>query len=333
MTAPGGSPVQELVRTLFLVKNYQQQQAAAELDRQRFGLQQEQFGLQAGATHENQVGALQGILSQMQHPEELLKHKAELAKNTGFSEDLISTLIQNQAPSTETTRAGAVNRGAKVAGSKFDEAATAMATTGQTPGALQGDALHGLMSDQAQRFLSSQPADKQLAFGARVAEKLGSGMTPGQATLDALVDHLTPEEKMQAVKVGKGLAPSASEEDQVRLGYLNAAIQRRHLEAEDALREADLRIQQNAAKNTLSGKAFETANQLLIKRDELLQALMKQNTLTPEGKASTAAQINAYNKQLKALAPDTFKDLPDLPADKTNTAQGTGFLFRGKVFP
>lgn len=302
MTAPV-SPIHGVVQTLLSIRSLQQQDEAQRLSR-------EQFGLSTDVAHEKAVSDLQTILSNSQDPSKFEQYAPKLAQLTGQSEDFIKTLIQGAAPSKSTTEAGVIAAGVKGAAGTIEVPAAFAQLVGQQPGALAGDAFTKDIMEGAQSFYSGLPPEKRTQFNSRVSERIGTGMKPADAMFDEMIQGLDSATKQQILLVGKGIAPSASEDAQIRLGWANYRAHMREIEDTAAYhgimgRAAMAEVQ--AKKGSMDGTVYKEINNLLTQKDQLVQKLTTTSaTLTPAGRVETSQLINSYNEQLRRLAPDIF---------------------------
>lgn len=308
------SPTSQLVQTIFNLRELQQRDEAQRLARQQFGLSQEQFGLQKqvsganiAATQESQVSQLAQLLQQTQHPEAMLEHVPELAQKTGYSEGLLKTLVQNVKPSVETTKAGVVSQGAAAAGPDLAQAAAYGSIAGQQPGQLSQDDLHKVLIGEAKQVYGSLPADKKAAFDQGVLQMNATGQHPGEAAVDIAMSHLPPQELKLAAQIGAQLAPGASQDAQLKLGWANYRLQSRQLADESAKWQSQITA-------GLQEAQMRAKPEQLSKINEILQTLVKHeqdgtqnaSTFTPFGKTLHNATTNALLEQLRQAAPDIY---------------------------
>lgn len=314
------TPISELVRTIVSLRQLQLQEAAQQLAKQ-----QGQVSAQ---------GQFAGMLPGLDDPSALQPHLDQFAASTGLPVDTLQTLISHTPAAAATTR------------SRIDQTAAAGMTPGQTqdagmtditgltPGSYAADQLRKqLVSGAAHHYSTLSPGEQQ-GFHSGVLQQLATGQDVGAAaSSQAVADFMqnaTPEVRDQIVKIGKGIAPSASESAQLQLGFANYRNQMRATEANISNENLRTQAALMGAKASLSGKAFDDANTLLEKRDALLQFMTsKSAALTPAGVQSHAQTINSYNAQLRALAPGVFGPqgmvpLADFPANTTPGMTGIG---------
>lgn len=325
-TSVGPSPTSQLVQTIFNLKELQLRQQAAALAQQQFGLQQEQVHANIGATHEAQVAQLGQILQQTQDPQALLEHVPELSQQTGYSEGLLKTLIQNTKPSVETTKAGVVSRGVASAGAALEQPAAYAATVGALPGQVSADATQKELMDHATEYYKSlQPAQRQ-QFDQEVLQRSANGQTPGQAAIDMAIAGLPKDKLRLAAEVGAQIAPSAAQDAQIRLGYAQVRQREREITAESADRRAALYAGLAKAQQEGKDKGMTEVNKILHDMSQFeMDAQKNSSTFTREGKLQYNAQINAYIEQLKQAAPQIYgpggiygpKGYPQMPLDAT----------------
>jgi hypothetical protein len=291
------TPISEVVRTIVSLRQLQLQEAAQDLARQ-----QGQVSAQ---------GSFSSMLPGLDDPNSLLPHLSQFSQTTGLPEDVLQTIVQHTPAAQTTTRSRTDQTTAAGMSEQARNEAGLTDITGLTPGAYATDQLRAQLSRGASEHYSTlRPAERD-AFHAGVLQSIGTGQDVGSAaTSTAVADFMSrasPEVKDQIIKIGKGLAPSASEDAQLQLGFARYRNDMRATEANIANESLRTQAALAAARAQLSGKAFDDANTLLEKRDALLQNMVKTSaTLTPAGVQTLGETINAYNEQLRRIAPDIF---------------------------
>ena len=315
------SKVAELMQTIIGLKEVQVREQAQQLAEQMAPFQQ-------ALVQSNVLGARQNILQGMTDPNAVAPYVDQFAQGTGLDPNAMGAVIHGTAPSPSTVVGGAMSAGN--AGGQFNEQAAAHGLTGQSVGDLSKDAFFKTIFGSAQEYLGQMPADQRQQFISGVVQRAGTGQSLTEAAIDQAVMHLTPEERLQALKVGKGLAPSASEDAQIKLGYTNARIQDRQVTSQSAAQQLDAMVRMAEVNARLTGAKKDEVSNILIKRDELQQKLLTNSaTLTDEGVQSTNAQLNGYNEMLRKMAPEIFgpkgtAPLIDIPQNKTLGTTGVG---------
>jgi hypothetical protein len=314
------TPISEVVRTIVSLRQLQLQEAAQQL-----------------ARHQGEVSAqssFSSMLPGLDDPNALLPHLSQFAQTTGLPEDVLQTIVQHTPASSSTTKSRAVQTGAAELGGGADQTSALVDLTGLTPGVYATDQLRRQLSQGASEYYGSlRPAERD-AFHAGVLQNIATGQDVGTAaTSTAVADFMnraSPEVKDQIIKIGKGLAPSASEDAQLQLGFANYRNNMRATEANIANESLRTQAALAEARAKLSGKAFDDANTLLEKRDALLQNMVKTSaTLTPAGVQTLSETINAYNEQLRRIAPDIYGPsgtvpLSDFPKNTLPGMTGVG---------
>lgn len=332
MTAPYSapeSPTGRLVATIFQLRQLQNQDAATKLAQQHYELAKQQLATNTQATHENQVTELSKLLTTMQDPTQLLPHIPELSQNTGFSQPFLQTLINQTQPSVETTKAGAVSKGAARGGEPLqDAAASANLTGGALPGAVGEDALKKHFLPSVQKLYDGLDPKAKSMFDKGVLQKVGTGEDLKSATLGAAIDQLSPEDKAKYAKIGAGLIPNASEDAQIRLGW----AQLNELTSRDAANSGNDAARISAmlaeAKMKLKGEQLDKVNAVLKDMAAHLQYQGNaSSTFTPFGKRLNNLTQESYQEMLRQLAPNLFGPqgtipLPTIPQDQDMTATG-----------
>lgn len=318
-TYAGASPasgINSIVQTIVALKDLQLRSQAQDLARQQFGLQQQEYGLRA---HEADVGEkvqaqegfqrLTDLIRNTDDPLALGPFVNEFANRIGVSPESIATIIAHTPPATETTRGRAVAEGAAASGGSLNAPAASQALAGLPPGALSEDALTSKLFGGAGGYYSTLSPQEQQGFSKSIVSRLATGisLSPGQAALDEAVTHLTPAQRLLAVQIGHGLAPSASEQDQIKLGWAAHFLQQTQISdqaANESLRTQSMIAEAQARVG--EGQSTHIAD-LLRERDKVLtQLITGATTMTPEGRATSAGTLNAYNETLRRLAPSVF---------------------------
>lgn len=298
MTAPNtGGGTQQLIQTILMIKDLQHKQAAEDLARQ-------QFGLAKAATQEQMLGHVQTLASNLPDPTVLLPHVQSIAATTGLDPQVLQTMFSNAQPTEAVTKAGVVARGAKTAGSALEVPAAYTQIAGEKPGAFQLDALHNLIFQRANQYLTNLPEDQQRQFSAAVAQKVATGQTLGEALTDQIFTALPPEQQTQAIQIGKGLAPSADAVIQGRLGAGKLALDSHIAESESAYRQMQIAAAMAEAQSKLKGESQAKAIDILKAIQNQQQFLSNQSSnLTDTGQMQQNAALNALYKELNAIDP------------------------------
>lgn len=269
-------------------------------ERERLALAKKQAETQERATQTEQFNILQRMFQNSVDPKTTFEpHVAELARLTGTSEGLMGSAVRGTAPNIPTQQSVA-GQGVMRDPKMQQRAGMAALNIGTPEDVAKGDMFAQMYGD-ASEFYKSLPEGKRDRVVSSFFLKTTQNMNPGEAALDAEVENLSPEERKQAVLVGKGIAPSASEDAQIRQGWAQLRIQDRRLQMEfEQLGLAALRAKKDPE---TSGKILE----LLKERRQLMSEMVKiNNTLTPEGAETYRAQLNALNEQLRQLSPDVY---------------------------
>jgi len=319
MTAPyaGPTPTQRLFQTIVTLKELRQRDEAAQLAREQFGLQQAQFGLTqqeqariAGQAQEQGLAALQAIRQNVTDPSALLPHVDAFSRMTGAPADVVTSILQGTPTSAATTRNAAVSTGYPQLGGSLDKEAASAAVTGQDQGANALSGLHQQIFNGAQHFVSLLPPAEQQAFNQRVAEKVGSGMAPADATADELFQRSPRVDQIRAMQIARGLAPSASTDMQASIANRTLALDYSKQAFEEQSRTLQLDIAKSEAQARLAGKDPETAKKVIDLLDlynKSWDAFQKSSTtLTPTGIVTKAQGINSIVDELQKIAPDQF---------------------------
>ena len=293
MTAPG-NPMEGMLQTLMFLRQ--------ERDRKRqLALQEQIAGTQRQATETEMFGQFQRMLQNSVDPKQYAGQVEEIARLTGRSPQLITQAMNNTAPAVPTQQAAAVQ--GVMQDPKMRQRVGMAATGIGTPGEMAKDELYAQMYGDETEFYNRLPKDRKDKIVATMLEKGTSGMTLGEAALDAEVAHMTPEERKQAVLVGKGLAPSAPQDAQIRQGWAQIKIAERNADI-DAARLGIAAMEAGADKDEKVGKEI---TEILKERRQLMAEMVAgAATQTPEGVESHRAQLNAYNQRLRELAPQVY---------------------------
>lgn len=149
-----------------------------------------------------------------------------------------------------------------------------------------------------------------MQFNQRVLERTGSGMSPEEATMSTLFDNAPRVDQIRAMQVAKGLAPSASADQQASIANRQLALDYSRQAFEESARTMQLDISRAEAEARVHGKDPETAKKVIDLLDlynKSLQAFGKgSTTMTKTGIISTAQGINSIVDELQKLAPDQY---------------------------
>lgn len=305
---------QGLIETMLRLKQLQFEEERNTLAREQLGVQKQQAEVANRATRAQILGALQERLKNTTNPNAFIQHIPELSDLTGSSGQFLSTFIGGTPAARQTTvDAAAANAAIDPAVARAGGVA---AVTGQTPGAHAQSMFDEAIFGNALRDFQGWAPERKQALAQRVISRQATGQSLGQIAEEEAYMMLTPEEKKQAARVGRQIAPSAQGDAQVRLGWAQLRAQERA-----TLLSADIQQEQNrvalARVQAQNGQeAFNKASEILMARDALLRQLMEQRTtLTREGRRTANQQINKFNSMLRQVSPDVFGDLTDLKDD------------------
>ncbi len=356
---PGERPLQGMIQTIISLRQLQLQEAAQQLQQQQIGISQGNLDLARGAAPLQGIAGLQGVLQRTDNPAAFSPYAPQIAQQTGMPADFV-TQIMNQTPAaTGTTQARAVQSGAAAAGGSLNANAAAVNLAGAQPGEINRDRLLQSIFGQAGDVYSTMEPAAREGFLRGVIQRQGTGQSLSDAAEDLAVEDFlkradaadaankTPNAtKDQIVKIGKGLAPNASSDAQIRLGWANYRQNERQLQTTSALEQLRTRASLENARATLDAKAFEETNNILAHRNDLLNTMSRTGaTATPEGIRAYAEQLNAFNAQLRNAAPTiygTYRDaqgnvvvapgyLHDIPIDATLTPSGIFDYLSGRL--
>jgi hypothetical protein len=290
------SNIQGMIQTIVSLRQLQLQEEAQRLQQQQLGISQQ--NAQQGAT-----AGFQNLLQGVANPGALAPFAGNFAQTTGLPTAAINTLIQQTPPSTTTTKARAVESGARQLGGSQDVTAASGELTGMSSGQAAADKLRAVILGQAGDMYSRLPADQQGQFQQSMLTGLTSGQDVGSAAISSAIANLSPEEKRQAARIGKGLAPSASDEAQLHLGYRKFLLDQHSTEMNLAFEDLRTKAALSAVDVSKQGKVSE----LLEKRDALLQFLTsKAPTITTVGRDAFIQNYNNYNEQIRQMAPQVY---------------------------
>lgn len=314
------SPVSGLVQTIIQLKELQQRDEAAALAR-------EQFGLTRAMSQEQAIGHFQDVLGNLSDPKALLPHVGEFAARTGFTPEALTTIINKTAPSVQTTLAGKVAKGS---GAVPDDVSAFKALAGILPSEMDKSDLMRTVFGGSTQYLHDMSDEERKDFLHGVLQNVGTGQSVGEAAVSAAMARMAPEELSQAAKVGAKIAPSAGEDIQRQLGFQRLQLDKATALSDSALRELQIRAMMAENQGKLTGATLQMANELVQKRDQWLQFVSKGiATATPEGKKVYRDQLNAYNQQLRAIAPGLYGPtgtipLTDIGENETTSATSFG---------
>lgn len=323
------SPIQGMISTIIAIKQIQNQDAARDLAERQFGLAQ-------ASNTEQVTSGLRTLASSLPDPKVLLPHVQQFASRTGLPENLLTDILSNAVPGIDVTRGAAVSRGAQGLGTALDRPAATAAIAGTNESGLATDALQSMLTKGAQDFYQQLPPERQQGFHAAVLTRVGKGQSMGEALQDELFAALPPDQQENAVKIGKGLVPSADSTIQARLGAARLKLEENAQAAESAARQLQLQIAMTEADSKLTGAQHDKAINIL-KAISDQQEFMARNsgTFTPEGQVQQNASLNAFYEELKKIDPHLGSIFEPLPTDKTMTATSPfgAFMQRTRLKP
>jgi hypothetical protein len=322
-------PIQGFIQTILQMRQLQMQEQAQEIQRQQLGLSRQQFGLQRQNAQAGFMQGFQSMLPSLAQPTSMLPFVGEMAPKAGVSPEALTTMIQQTPASTATTRGRAVQQGATPG---MAQPAAERELLGQTGAPLAQDRVLASIFGQVGDYYSNLPPERQQAISAGVLQRLSTGQDVGEAAMsEATADFMgrAPQEvRDQIVQIGKGLAPSAPQDAQERLGWANYRLNLRQFETSSLLDDLRTKAAISSRQGEFEAAAYKEINDVLNHRSALLSDMTKNAaTMTPEGVRSYAQQLNAYNQQLRTAAPTIYgpqgtHPLQDIGIDKTTSATG-----------
>lgn len=334
-------PLAGMIQTIVALRKLQLDEAAQQLQAQQIGISQGNLELAQSQRPLNTIAALQGVLGNTTNPGSFSPYAPQFAEQAGVDPAMINQFIGQTPAKTETTRAAAVQRGA--ARTDLSRPASYAALTGSGEGELTKDSLLAAIFGQTGDYYSSMQPEAREGFNKGVLQRLGTGQSLGEAAMDVAAEDFfktaTKETKDQIIAVGKGLAPSASEDAQIRLGWANYRLGRDRFTNDAAMDDLKTRASLQNARAQLDAKAFEEVNQLIMHRSELLTNMARNSaTMTAEGIRSFADQLNAFNAQIRNAAPSIYgpqgtNPMADIPVDATLGATGFSDYLRARLAP
>lgn len=290
--------IQGIIQTIIGLRNLQLQEAAQELARK-----QQQVGA---------MGQFQS-LAQQSDPSQLASIIPQFSQATGVSPDILNQLAKSTPPTTATTKSRAVASGAGQLGGVQDVTAAATELTGMTPGGAARDQLVAELFGGTSRHYQSLTPEQQQGFQRGVLQATATGQDVGSAAMSSatadFMQRAPKETRDEIVRIGRGLAPSASEQSQLQLGYARYRLDMRNIESQLAFEDIRTRAALMAAQGQLDKGAFKETNDLLDKKAALVESWTKnsgQGTLTPAGMQEFRELLNSYNAQLRRAAPNVF---------------------------
>lgn len=321
------SNIQGIIQTILQMRELQIREAAQRLAEQQIGI----------STQNAQGGALAGFQSLIQNsanPAAFAPYAGQMAQRTGLPSDFLSTMISQTPASAAATRGRALQSGAEQLGGSQDVAAATQELTGMTPGQAARDRTASAIFEHVPAYLQGLPPEDQQRLSADIVQQLASGQDVGSAAMSRIsadfISRAPQEVRDQIVKIGRGLAPGASEESQLQLGYARYRLDERQTEMQLGFEDLRTQAALREAASKMDKGAFDATSQLVMKRSEFLTDMARRAaTQTLEGRLTDADQLNAFNEQLRQIAPDLYgpkgtHPLLDLPRDKSVSA--TGFL-------
>lgn len=318
----------DLIQTIVSLRELQQRDEAAQLVRQQFQLQGQEFAFNQGVTQENLLSGIANLAGTVTDKNALHNLVPFLASRVGTSEDNLHQLINSVPRSTETTKAGVISRGVDKLGAGLEAPAATAAMTGTLPGGLTQDEFQGMLTKSAQTWLAAQTPEQRDALNAQLFSQRALGKSLPEVINDHIYSTLPPEFQKQATLIGMKLAPDASSDLQHQLGTAQVNLEHDRLLEEGKDRDIRLKLAFAEAQQKLDKDKVSLLGETLQHQATFLQDAAKNgSTLTPAGLLQYNATINGFNEQLRRVAPEIFgrKDpvtgqitggtvqIPDLP--------------------
>jgi hypothetical protein len=296
--------IQQTLQTIIALRDLQLREAAQKLSEQQLGVSRS--NQQTGS-----IAAFQNLIQGVQNPQTLSPYVGEFQQSTGLTPDMLNTLIGQTPPAAATTRGAALASGARQLGGSQDVAAATTELTGMTPGAAARDRTSQAIYEHIPEYFQNLPPEEQQRVGADIIQQIASGQDVGSAAMSRItkdfIERAPKEVRDQIVEIGRGLAPGASEEAQLQLGYARYRLDERQTEMSLGFEDLRTRAALQEASSRLSKSAFDAATSLIEKRaDFMANAARTSATLTKEGRQSYAEQLNAFNEQLRQVAPEIY---------------------------
>lgn len=288
------STMQNMLQTLLQLRQLKLQREQVEISRRN-----QQMGAQSG---------FQNMLQSMADPMTMMPFAGDFAQSTGMQQPAVETMIKQTPASVATTKSRLTQQGA---GAVSPEQAALQNIVGQTESSNVQDKFMAKVFGQTGDYYSGLSPEEQQGFQKGVLQRITTGQDVGTAAMsEATADFMKKAPKNvkdQIIAVGKGLAPSASEDAQIQLGYARHRLDERQALSSAAMDDLRLRASVEEARNRLDANAFKETNDLLFKRSELIQYMVRNSTtMTPDGLNSFSQQLNAFNEQIRKMAPTIY---------------------------
>jgi hypothetical protein len=321
------SPISGLLQTIIALRQLQMQQAAQELQREQLGISRQN----------SQLGAQQGFQSMLQgldQPTSMMPFAGQYAQTTGLSQPNVETMIQHTPAASATTRSRSMQSGAQQLGGSQDVAGATQLISGQTPSETENDKLMKRILGETSDYYSTLTPEQRQGFHKGVLQRVTTGQDVGSAAASAAQEDFfsraNKETKDRIVAIGKGLLPSGSEDEQMRLGWARYRQEEKQLLDMADFRRMQLAASESEARQRLDAAAFKELDDLIKASSGLLEfGVRSSSTLTPEGMADFRQKYNAMNEQIRRIAPDIYgpkgsHPIQDLP--KGTMPGATGFF-------
>ena len=325
MTAPvqPHSNIEPLIRTIVSLRELQQRDEAAQLARQEFGLRVEM-------SQDEAQQHLQDLLKNSADPQSFLKYAPIFASASGKPQDFIENIINQAAPSIPAITA---KKAAAAAGTIPDAAVASRTFLGALPGAVTEDALQGRIYQGASDALSAMSPAKRDTFNQGVAQRLGTGQTLREASMDEMWGALPDTEKKQWLEIAGGILPNASQAAQTRLAQAEYLARVEQMKNEAAYQGLHMEILRAEAKSKLD-KAGQDEVDKVLKDIESLHSNAQRNAAsrTQVDQVIDNSMYNSLVDRLWKIAPEIYGEhgtapMPKIPINSKFGEPGSGTLF------
>lgn len=252
------------------------------------------------------------LARQTAHPGELAALADRFSELGVGSRDQLTSLLTNITPTEEALRASQTQMGLRIAGGDTSGTAAERSLAQDTASnALTGQTqTQRAIGDRQRQALESVPGES--AFGAFLNRAFTSqtlaGMTPGKATIDALMMGLPVPELTQAAGVAIGTRLGAGDNAQLQTQQANNRLGWAQLADESAWHAGQLGLEQ--AKFKMMAKKAEAGGldpqdyvALITAKTQLIKAAQDSKNKNPtEAELNAiAGGLNAINRRMQAV--------------------------------
>jgi hypothetical protein len=316
---PDQSPIWNMISSILAIREQNlresQFQESTNESNQRMGLQargldleQQMQGINRAQEQSTELNNTINAIRSGADPKEYLANVSELSKRTGMSSDFLTNVLPSIVPSLEAQTSRMAKQGSENL-SPYQKVTGAMRSLfGMTPYQMSQDQfMNDLLTGTGNQ--SEDPGFQKLHKFFR--DKLATGMTPGEAALDAATAGLGESELTQGAGVRIGTRMGATADDQSRLGWASLRSDYKKWVSAQATSELETRLRMAATSGQHKDQSIAEAQDAVKNMSHFQDMLNTKGSTLDSNTRTLIAKL--YDSELARAAnalPGYYEDVP-----------------------